>query len=447
MKFLSMLLLLALTSALVYPARAQDDMADTQVENVVITGSHFHMPDRRPKDKIAFPEIKDWSTLKIGLVRGRCLGGLCPDYLVEIRGDGSVTYRGGGSVAVSGEHHFQIPKQRVRDLVDAFRRAEFFWLYDAYLPPVSDARWEEVRIAFDGREKTVVEAAGDIDGLPATVYAAMDAIDDAAGIKTWTAGDAEAFAALKAEGWDFRSRDDGHTRLLGAAAQTKKLVLFASLLDAGLPVDTRGGCEALANAAYNKDLETVQLLVAKGASAYWPDPKGKETCSALNAALTFGDYRMAAIVSEILKLHPDVDRPGGDGFTPLTTLAIVNASMHDSGFVAATARLLIEAGADPNVPDGKGSPPLLICYGQPDMIRALVKAGAKLDFQDKDGRTALMNSWSPQGTELLLQAGANPYLKDKGGKTALAHASSEWGTAAVLKAWMAAHPERTYRRK
>jgi ankyrin repeat protein len=156
---------------------------------------------------------------------------------------------------------------------------------------------------------------------------------------------------------------------------------------------------------------------------------------------------MADIVREILKLHPDVNHPDRGGFTPLTTLAIVNASMHDSEFVAEMARLLIVAGADPNMPDGKGSTALLRCYGQPDMIRALVKAGARLDFQDKDGRTALMNSWSPQGTELLLQAGANPYLKDKGRKTALAHARSEWGTAPLLKAWMAAHPERTYRRK
>jgi len=446
MKSLSMLLLLAVTSTLPCPVRAQD-AGETKVETVVTTGTRGGGPERRPRDKIAFPEIKDWSTLKIGLVRGRCLGGLCPDYLVEIRGDGSVTYRGGDSVSVSGEHHFQIPGERVRDVVDAFRKAEFFWLYDAYLPPVSDARWEEVRIAFDGREKTVVEAAGDIDGLPAAVYAAMSAIDDAAGIKTWTEGDAEAFAALKAEGWDFRSRDDGHTRLLGAAAQTKKPVLFASLLDAGLPVDTRGGCEALANAAYNRDLATVQMLVAKGASSYWPDPKGKEACSALNAALTFSDYRMADIVREILKLHPDVNRPDRGGFTPLTTLAIVNASMHDSAFVAEMARRLIEAGADPNLPDGKGSTALLRCYGQPDMIRALTKAGAKPDVRDADGRTALMNSWNPQGTELLLQAGADPYLKDKGGKTALAHARSEWGTAPLLKAWMAAHPKSTYRRK
>jgi ankyrin repeat protein len=445
MKSPSMLLLLAVTSTLVCPARAQDAAIDTEVENVVITGSRIHVPDRRPEDKIAFPEIKDWSTLKIGLVRGRCLGGLCPDYFVEVRGDGSVTYRGGDAVAVSGEHHFQIPKQRARAVVEAFRKAEFFWLYDAYLPPASDARWEEVSIAFDGREKTVVEAAGDIDGLPAAVYEAMDAIDNAVDIKTWIAGDTEAFAALKAEGWDFHSRDDGHTRLLGAAAQTKKLVLLASLLDAGVPVDTRGGCEALANAAYNRDLATVQLLVAKGASSYWPDPAGKRTCSALSAALTFGGGTTVEIVKEILKLHPDVNLNDGH-YTPLTSLSI-RAAVFDNEIITQEARLLIEAGADPNVLNADGRPALLYCYGQPDMVSALVKAGARVDFQDKDGRTALMSSSKPEGTQVLLKGGANPYLKDKAGKTALAHARSEWGTAPLLKAWMAAHPKSAYRRK
>jgi hypothetical protein len=55
-------------------------------------------------------------------------------------------------------------------------------------------------------------------------------------------------------------------------------------------------------------------------------------------------------------------------------------------------RVLLAAGADPNVATGPGGSTLLhqaAQAGKLDVVRALAEGGAKLDAQDRQGRTAL----------------------------------------------------------
>jgi len=60
----------------------------------------FLPPERLRSVHRSFPEIHDWSTLRIGLKRGTCFGS-CPAYELEIRGDGTVRYKGQAHVAVT----------------------------------------------------------------------------------------------------------------------------------------------------------------------------------------------------------------------------------------------------------------------------------------------------------------------------------------------------------
>ena len=54
-----------------------------------------------------FPKVSEASKVEIRLMRGVCFG-WCPAYVVDITGDGSVTYEGFSSVAVSGRFQDRI---------------------------------------------------------------------------------------------------------------------------------------------------------------------------------------------------------------------------------------------------------------------------------------------------------------------------------------------------
>lgn len=62
-------------------------------------------------------------------------------------------------------------------------------------------------------------------------------------------------------------------------------------------------------------------------------------------------------------------------------------------------------------------------WNTPEVVQALIKAGANIHARDENGRTALM--WAACGTKrpevinVLLEAGANTRTKDKDGKKAL----------------------------
>lgn len=93
-------------------------------------------------------------------------------------------------------------------------------------------------------------------------------------------------------------------------------------------------------------------------------------------------------------------------------------------------KLLIEAGADPNVQDIYGKTALLcVCETSTifdsvfiNTIALLLRAGADTNIQDNNGDTALMRALyiCPQGLiYMLLKAGANPNIQDYRGRTSL----------------------------
>ena len=131
----------------------------------------------RPDMRIAFPAIKDWSSLRISLHRRVDGPYTSPDYGIEIHGDGTVIYRGNAYVAVSGERVSKIPQKDVRYLYDLFRRADYFRTFDRYDSHISDAAVSETSISFDGVNKSVL-ARGVTHGLiPESVLMLEDEID------------------------------------------------------------------------------------------------------------------------------------------------------------------------------------------------------------------------------------------------------------------------------
>jgi Domain of unknown function (DUF6438)/Ankyrin repeats (3 copies) len=241
--------------------------------------------DGRPRKKIAFPEISDWRSLRITLERGLCFGN-CPAYRVEIRGDGTVSFDAEASafVAVAGPHKARIPEQDVRDLFAAFRKADFFWLLDAYRAPISDFPDNRIAIAFDTHEKSVNDYIGQAVGMPKAVLDLEQTIDRLAGTRKWVAGDATTFASLNDEGWDFHATDDAHLKLLLSAADVGSIDLLKQLLEAGVPASNPFGCRALDAAVRKSDTAGVQMLLAAKAPVFISDKQHGDCIPLMEAA-------------------------------------------------------------------------------------------------------------------------------------------------------------------
>lgn len=143
------------------------------------------LPDGgRPAQRVPFPPIVDWASLRIVLQRSGCFG-TCPIYSVEIAGDGRVLYNGERFVAVLGKHRRTIPPAEVRALYDSFRRADFFWLLDDYRAPIFDGPLYSVSLTYDGHSKTVIDYLGGAIGMPHDVIDLEDLIDKTANTQRW----------------------------------------------------------------------------------------------------------------------------------------------------------------------------------------------------------------------------------------------------------------------
>ncbi len=93
----------------------------------------------------------------------------------------------------------------------------------------------------------------------------------------------------------------------------------------------------------------------------------------------------------------------------------------------------IASGTDLNqiTSDGQKSTPLIVAaaFGQTEAAKALIKAGANLDLQNKDGNTALSTAaflCHPEIVKALLEAGADKSIKSNAGTTALDGALAPW---------------------
>ena len=166
------------------------------------------------------------------------------------------------------------------------------------------------------------------------------------------------------------------------------------------------GQSALIEAAKDDNMDVVKLLLENRAvniNAVRAGILGEET--ALNWAISNYNTKMARL---LLNAGADPNEAG------LETPALQDAVR---GGYAEGVRLLLEAGANPNVRDSKGRTVLMTLpiytyvVLDAECIRMLFRAGANPNLKDEEGLTALM--WAilreePELVQLLLEGGANP---------------------------------------
>lgn len=89
-------------------------------------------------------------------------------------------------------------------------------------------------------------------------------------------------------------------------------------------------------------------------------------------------------------------------------------------------------------------------YDVPDVVKCLLKHGARVDEKDSNGATAFMRAAGEGNLDcltLLMDAGADPYLKSNTGNTAFSFAKRKGGAQAVesLTAYVTEYTERVAR--
>jgi ankyrin repeat protein len=221
-------------------------------------------------------------------------------------------------------------------------------------------------------------------------------------------GNTDVIRALLAAGADADSPNaDGQTALM-EVARTGNVEAAQLLLTAGAAVDARerwGGQTALMWASARRHPEMMRLLISKGAE--------------VNARSIGRDYQRHVTAEGRPK---SLD---SGGLTPLLYAARENCG--------ACAHVLIEHGADIDLPDPDGVSPLLVAIlnANWDLARELIVAGADVSQWDIFGESPLYNavdlrtrldggraSTDPTNTtrglaivKLLLERGANPNMQ------------------------------------
>lgn len=126
---------------------------------------------------------------KISLRRTPC-DGPCPVYRLTVLGTGEVEYLGEAHVARTGPHNWRISGRRLERLAEAFKRARYSRLEDAYTDRefpgtpgcVTSIEYE------DGSSKSVDHYHGD-PSAPATLTELEDEIDRIVGVERYTEPD------------------------------------------------------------------------------------------------------------------------------------------------------------------------------------------------------------------------------------------------------------------
>lgn len=174
---------------------------------------------------------------------------------------------------------------------------------------------------------------------------------------------------------------------------------------------------SLAEAARNKDVKTVRLLVSRHADV---NARAGDGSTALLWAAHWNDLDTADLL-----LHAGADANASNEFqmTPLSQ-ACTNGS-------DALVRLLLKSGANPNTPIGTGVTPLLTCAksGSVDAVKRLLEYGAAIEAREPDEhQTALM--WAATEHQLsvaqaLIEAHADLKAHSKAGFTAIHFAARQ----------------------
>jgi len=194
----------------------------------------------------------------------------------------------------------------------------------------------------------------------------------------------------------------------------------------------------LHQAVHGKNLEAVRLLLAEGADPNVPTPVfGITPLHVAAVDRTNGGSALLGVLLEnganpnlATTLQPD-DKLANDSLTAhyILSTPLQLAVMRQN---AASVQSLLARGADANTMGRDGSPMLEVAMGMGGMeiIKLLLDAGADPDVREPRGYPLLFQAASTEVRKLLLDAGADPNVLDQVGRSLLG--ISDLPTATLL---------------
>ncbi len=239
-------------------------------------------------------------------------------------------------------------------------------------------------------------------------------------------------AAPTAEPLPAGANDVMRAALFGTAAQ-----LSSQLHGPVAEISTPGGTTILMAAA--SDVDKVKLLIARGVDATFRSPAGYDAATAAAA------YRGSVeAIRALLDAGANVEPP--ENVKPRHSPLLL-ASM--SGDLE-TVSLLLARGAHANPrPNASGDSPIseAITFGRADVVRALIRAGAKIDLVERTGVNLLHWATITNRADVipeLVRAGVDVNAIDDAGFTPLMYAATiDFGDTATLSALLASGADKT----
>jgi ankyrin repeat protein len=324
----------------------------------------------------------------------------CPSFKVDFQSGGQVHYECASGCAVPGEQYYSVPPQQFADLAQAFQQENFFEIprTDSF---VFDAAVFRLTYRDDRRIYEVVDDFRQNAALTRLETRFRTAVDAGRFEKP----SVDLYRRLVNSGWNVNTVAKDQQNALTSAVSHNDIESARFLVENGSAVTMA----AVSFAAMGDNLVEFRLLLPPSAIK-----SGSQLAkySAINTARS----KNTALLRYVLDIgvSPDQREPI-NGLTPL-----LNAT--ENGRIENTV-LLLDRGADPNVADTYGRPPLWYAANATNtaFIQVLLQHGANVNAVDNYGETALMNAtrvcyyWD---MEALLKASADPTLRNKRGKTA-----------------------------
>lgn len=338
-------------------------------------------------------------------------------------------------VRVSGTYRTMVSKADVASLLQKFKSADFFSLKDEYRADATDLPTYILSIDTGNGSKTVVDYYGEKAGMPPVVTTLEDAVDKVAGTDRWIKGLPSVIPVLKAASVKF----DGiiGLELMDAAAERGDLSTMRDLKAIGAPL-FGDELSPLNSAIWEKHNAAVEWLIGNGAlkqqGAYeraLQTSVSKRNHTAFNAVLRAKIQKRIPkdLATKLLQgaagnadlkivniMLANGANPNGDKGAPgLPDPSLFDAAngigSEEQGSSIIERRQvvsrLLDAGADIKYCLNNYCSSVLWGVSDRGIAKMLLDAGADPNFRDSDGEHILFNVSHEEVALLLIQSGAD----------------------------------------
>ncbi|HEX7340139.1 MAG TPA: DUF6438 domain-containing protein [Rhodanobacteraceae bacterium] len=419
-----------------------------------------HITEQKlPAEHQSLPDVplKD---VHIALTRSTCYG-FCPDYRVDVYGNGRVVYDGKRFVDIPGKHSWQIPANDVARLVHLARTLDIWSMQPSYFAHVTDMPGYSLTLTFGNKTHHINDYAGQMVGMPKAVTRFEDAVDHLSRADQWVHLSSFAVDRLHAEGFKFHSRAGAD--LLARAitdAFSHDDATMVRLIQSGAPV--HGSTTAFGMwqnmpprpiplvrraVIIPRSLPLVNALIDAGALQTNGHPDQDKIDKAFQAAIFGGQLPLVKRLWAVhgTQPHPSltyVERSRHSGVTKRLPVTLQLSRGYDTDKPwdgLAIAQWLLAKGCDINARTLSGRTLLQVAAdaGDPAFVRYLLAHGANASAPAEDGKPALAYANNGETAMVLLKAGTDlSRMPDKGGE--LLHDARHYHWPKVA-AWLTAH--------